>query len=99
MDALAEQLELLVARRPVDDDLAVEDVAPRREAELGEVAREVAPVARLELHGVAVDENDGAEAVPLGLVRPAVTGRQARARARELGKDGGLEGKGHGLGP
>ncbi len=35
MDALAEQVELLAALRSPDDDLAVEDVAAGREAQLG----------------------------------------------------------------
>ena len=99
MDALAEQVELLAARLAVDDDLAVEDVAARGERQLGEVAGEVAAVARLEPDLVAVDERDGAEAVPLRLVGPAVPLRQARARARELRQQGGREREGHAPAP
>src|SRR4051794_7088311 len=95
MDPLAEQPELLTAGLAMDDDLAVEDVPAGREAQLGEVAGQVAAVARLELDLVAVDEGDRPEAVPLGLVRPAVARRECRARAGELGEDRTLEGKGH----
>src|SRR3954452_11607150 len=95
MDPLAEQPELLTAGLAMDDDLAVEDVPAGREAQLGEVAGQVAAVARLELDLVAVDEGDRPEAVPLGLVGPAVARRKRRAGAGELGEDRTLEGKGH----
>ena len=48
VDALAEQVELLTAALAEDDDLAVEHVAPGGEAQLGEVARQVLAVARLQ---------------------------------------------------
>jgi len=68
VDALAQQVELLAAALVEDDDLAVQDVAPGRERQLGEVARQRLAVARLDLRRVAVDEDDRAEAVPLGLI-------------------------------
>ena len=49
VDALAERVEVLPAVRVEQHDLAVEHVAARREAELGEVARERPPVARLQV--------------------------------------------------
>ena len=73
MDALAERVE------GARDDLAVEDVAPGRELQLGEVAAQRLAVARLQVGLVAVDEGDGAEAVVLGLVGPALALGEAGA--------------------
>src|SRR3954451_23210690 len=98
MDALAEEVELLVALA-VDDDLPVEHVAPGGEAQLGEVAGQVAPVARLEGDAVTVDEGDAAKAVPLRLEGPVVGAGQCAARARELREDRRLERKRHGFAP
>ena len=75
-----------------EHDLAVEDVAARGEGELGEVARERLAVARLEVDVVAVDEGDRAEAVPLGLVDPAVARRQALAVLASCGRAGARAG-------
>src|SRR6185312_9883937 len=72
MDALAQGFEVLDAAFPEHDDLAVEDVAPGREVELGEVAAQVAAVARMQGVKLAVHERERAEAVPLGLVGPAL---------------------------
>ena len=79
VDALAERVE------GGGDDLAVEDIAPGREDQLGEVAAQRLAVARLQVGLVAVDEGDRAEAVVLGLVGPAVAFGQSGSRARELG--------------
>lgn len=89
MDAIAQRAE----RR--GHELAVDDVAPRREGHLGEVARQRLGVARLQVDLVAVDERDRAKAVPLGLVCPALVVRQLRARARKLGRDGRLQRERH----
>ena len=78
MQAVLERVEVLVAVVRVDHDLAVEDVAAGREAQLGEVARQRLTAARLDHALVAVDERDGAEAVVLGLVDPVLAGRQLR---------------------
>ena len=80
-----------------DDDLAVEHVAAGREAQLGEVARQRAPVARLQLDVVAVHERDAAEAVPLGLVDPAFAGRQLLGRPGELREERWCERQRHAL--
>jgi ketopantoate reductase len=76
VDTLAEGVEVLDAALPEHDDLAVEDVAAGREVELGEVAGKVARVARVQGLQLPVDERERAEAVPLGLVGPAVALRQ-----------------------
>ena len=78
-----------------EDDLAVEHVAALGERELGEVARQRAAVARLQVDLAAVDEGDRAEAVPLRLVDPAVAGRQRARRLGELREDGWGEGQRH----
>jgi hypothetical protein len=93
VDALAERVE------GGGDDLAVEHVAAGRELQLGEVAAQRLAVARLQVGLVAVDERDGAKAVVLGLVGPAVTLRQAGSRARELGRQRRFERKGHETAP
>ena len=80
-----------------DHDLAVEHVAPGRERELGEVALQRLAGARLDRHGVPVDEDDRAEPVELALVRPALARGQLARRARELRGEGGLEREGHPL--
>jgi hypothetical protein len=95
VDALAERVEELHAVLAEDDDLAVEHVAPGREAQLGEVPRQRLAVARLQVGLVAVDERHAAEAVPLRLVRPALALGQLRARARELGQERRCDGEGH----
>ena len=89
MDALAERVEVLPALLVEQHDLAVEHVAAGRERELGEVAAQRLAVARLQVDVVAVDERDRAEAVPLGLVAPAVAGRQ---RLRRCGRAGAARG-------
>jgi hypothetical protein len=76
-------------------DLAVEDVAPRREDELREVAAQRLAVARLQVRLVAVDEGDGAKAVVLGLVGPAVALGEGGARPGELGHQRRLQRQGH----
>ena len=84
--------------RPVrveEHDLPVEHVAARREAQLGEVARQRPPVARLQVDVVAVHEGDRAEAVPLRLVHPAAAGRQRLGGLGELGEERRREGKRH----
>ena len=92
VDALAEGVE------GGRDDLAVEHVAAgrQRRRHLGEVAGQPLAVARLQLDLVAVHEGDGAEAVELGLVGPAVARGQRVTRARELREDGGPERERHG---
>ena len=97
VDAQQERLEVerAVTR---DDDLAVEHAAlrerrPQRRGQLREVAVERLEVARLRVDLVAVAEDEGAEAVPLGLEQPAVVARQRigrpwRASARSGGRRG-----------
>ena len=92
VDALAERVEVLAALVVEEHDLAVEHVAARREAQLGEVARQRLAVARLQVDVAAVDEGDGAEAVPLGLVHPAVSGRERLAVLASWGRTGGDRG-------
>ena len=88
-----------------DDDLAVEDAAlgqggPQRVGQLREVAVERLEVARLGEDLVAVAEHEGAEAVPLGLVQPAVAVGQARRTAlASIGSSGGWNGRSEGHGP
>jgi len=81
VDALPQEVELGPASRVEKNDLTVDDVASGREAQLGEVARQRLATARLQVGVVTVDEGQAAEAIPLGLVRPAavVLLRQARA--------------------
>jgi hypothetical protein len=97
MDPLAERVEVLPALRVEQDDLAVEDVAPRRERQLGEVARERPAVARLQVDLAVVHERQRAKPVPLGLVDPARAGRERARRLGELGQDRGCEGQRHGV--
>ncbi len=85
MDSLADQVELLVSGGPAHEQLAVEDVASGREADLGEVARERLAVARLKLDVVTLDEGDRAEPVPLGLIGPARTAPAARYASAPAG--------------
>ena len=91
MDAVLKPVEDLLAVGVEDDELAVEDVAAVGELELREVAAQRLAAARLDVDVVAVDEDDCAEAVPLGLVRPLVALGQCLARERELRLDRGLE--------
>ena len=96
MDALAERVEVLAAVLVEEHDLAVEHVAALREGQLGEVAAQRLPAARLQIDVRAVDEGDGAESVPFGLVHPAGARRQLLCRAGELGEQRWLEGQRHG---
>jgi len=103
LDARRRRVDALLQRAEVfrfvaiaaDHDLAVEHVAARGKRELGEVARQRLAGARLHVHVLAVDEHDRAEAVVLGLVRPAVAVGQLLARSRELGLERGLERQRH----
>ena len=85
VDPLLERVEVLAAVGAVDHDLAVEHVAARWEAQLGEVARERLAAARLDHALVAVDEHDRAEAVVLRLVRPLLAVRQRRRASGRAG--------------
>ena len=96
VDALAERVEVLAALGVEEDDLAVEDVAPGGKEELREVAAQRLAAARLDVDVRAVDEGDGAETVPFGLVRPTLAGRQVLGRPGELGEQWWLEGQRHG---
>ena len=87
MQAQLQRAERLAGALAVDHDLAVEHVAAGRKGELGEVARQVVAGARLQRHGLAVDERDRAEAVVLLLVGPLRTDRQLLRATRELGLD------------
>src|SRR4029079_6273066 len=69
---LLQRLEILPAAVGADHELAVEDVAALREAQLGEVAPERLAIARLDEEVAPVDEHDRAEPVQLRLVEPAV---------------------------
>ena len=95
MDPALQSLEVLSAPRRADDDLPVEHEPAGREAQLGEVPAKRLAVSRLHVDVVAVDEDDGPEAVELGLVQPALTLGQLGRRARELREQGRLERKGH----
>src|SRR5919109_4864009 len=95
MDPLAERVEVLAAVLVEEHDLAVEDVAPGGELELREVAPERAPVAGLEIDLRAVDEGDGAEAVPLGFKAPSVAGGEGFGGTGELGEHRGHERERH----
>ena len=96
MDALAERVEVLPAVGVEEHDLAVEHVAALREGQLGEVAAQRLAAARLQVDVRAVDEGEGAESVPFGLVHPAVAGRQLLGRTGELGEQWWREGQRHG---
>ncbi len=95
VDPVLERIEDLGPVLPEDHELAVGDVPPGREAELGEVAGERLAVSRLDEHVVPVDEHHGAEPVVLRLVRPLLALGQRLPRQRELGLDGRLQGQGH----
>jgi hypothetical protein len=99
VDALAERVEVLAALGVEEDDLAVEHVAPGGELQLGEVAAQRLAVARLEVDVLTVDEGDRPEAVPLGLVDPAVALGEGLGGAGELGEDRRGERKGHAADP
>ena len=80
VDALLEGVEVEPggpARPARVDDAALGRAAPAR-WQLGEVARQGPLVAAAQLHLVAVAEHDAAEAVPLGLVEPAVASGRRR---------------------
>ena len=95
VDPLAERVEVLAALVVEQHDLAVEHVAALGELQLGEVARHRLAAARLEVDLAAVDEGERPEAVPLGLVDPAVAERERLGGAGELREDGRLERQGH----
>ena len=69
-----------------EHDLAVEDVAAVGEGQLREVAAQRLAAARLQIDVRAVDEGDGAESVPFGLVHPA---RRPSAASWPDGRAGG----------
>jgi len=96
VDPLAERVEVLPALLIEEHDLAVQDIAALREGELGEVPAQRFPAARLQIDVRAIDEDDGAESVPFGLIRPARTGWQSLRRTRELGEQWWLVGQRHG---
>src|SRR5205823_951075 len=86
MDALQKGVEV---EPPVAgyDDLPVEDDAPERQSaqrgnELGKVARERLCALRLEHDALALTKGETAEAIPLGLERPLLAGRQRVHRER-----------------
>ena len=93
VDALAKRVEVLPALLVEQHDLAVEHVAALGERELGEVARHRLAAARLQEDLAAVDERERAEAVPLGLVDPAVAERERLAGRASCGRTGGLSGR------
>ena len=100
MDADEQRVEVEAALGTGDDDLAVERRTARRAAqgqerrvELGEVAVQRLEVARLEVDRRPVAEDEGAEAVPLRLVRPAVAGRDLGVGLASIGSSGGSNGK------
>ena len=95
VQALLERVEVLHALGVADDDLPVEHVPARHELELGEVAAQRAPRARLQGDVVPVHEGERAEAVVLGLVAPPLTLRKRRARLGELGGERRSQGKRH----
>ena len=94
MDAALQGVEFDVALGVADDQLAVEHVTPQREAQLGEVAGEVFPSARLDVGLAAVDEDDRAEAVELLLVGPLLAfGGSALRVSASCGLIGGTSGR------
>jgi len=97
MDALGEEVELLDAVNH-DDELSIDHHPLARQGpqlldDLREVAVHPPSAAALEVDVVAVAEDDGAKAVPLRLVAPALSLGQLLRRARELGRDRGCEGE------
>jgi hypothetical protein len=79
-----------------DHDLAVEyrvgrQRAAQRRFELGEVTRERFEIAALDVELVACAEHQGAEAVPLGLVRELALRGQRLEVPRQHGLDGWAE--------
>ena len=87
MDAALQGVELDVAVRVADHQLAVEHVAPWRELELREVAAEGLAAAGLDVGVGPVGEDDRAEAVELLLVCPLLAHREGFARQRKLWLD------------
>jgi hypothetical protein len=99
MHALAQEVEVLTAVGGEDDDLAVQHVAPRGEGQVGEVPGQRLAVARLDVHRLAVHEDDRAEAVPLGLIRPAAgLDGQGLGRFRQLRQGRNAQGQSHASG-
>ena len=98
VDALGEGVEV-EAVRACDDDFAVEDAAwgelgEEGGAEFGEVAVEGLAVARLEEEVVAIAEDEGAEAVPLGFEEPVAFRGKGVDALGEHGEDRGWEREG-----
>lgn len=96
MDAKLEGVEIEAAGGG-DDDFSVEDalvgeLGGEDGEELGEVTVEGLAFAALKEEVLAVFEEDGAEAVPLGLEEPVIAGGQGFDAFGEHGLDGGLEG-------
>src|SRR5262249_47771153 len=67
VNALAERVEVLATVGAAYDDLAVEHITTRGQAELGKVATKRFTVARLQEDVVSVNEREAAEAVELDL--------------------------------
>src|SRR5205085_12072952 len=97
MDSLTQRIEVLAPVGAAHDDLTVEHVAARREAQLGEVAAERFAPARLQEQLLAIDECQAAKPVELDLVHVAVALGQLLARQRQLGLDGRRQRQAHRL--
>src|SRR4029077_12944217 len=93
IDAALQGVELERPLVVADHQLAVDDVAARGEAQLGEVARERFAPARLDVGLLAVDEDDRAEAVELLLVGPVLSFGERFAVERALRLDRRCESK------
>ena len=87
MDPFLHRVEFEVAVGVADHQLAVEHPAPRREAQLGEVAVEGFAAARLDVDLVAVDKDDRPEPIQLRLISPLLALRQLFAGKRKLRLD------------
>ena len=99
MDALLQRLEVEPALAG-QDDLAVDHRALRqRGAELGDHLGEVAvqglAVAAVDAQRVTVAEDDGAEAVPLGFVGPALAAGDVELQLGQHGADRRGDGQRH----
>src|SRR6202789_510649 len=98
MDPFLQRVEFEVAIGVADDQLAIQDPAPRREAQLREVAGQFLAAAGLDIGVLAVDEDDRPKAVELRLVGPLLAQRQLFAGQRQLRLDRRREWEGHAAG-
>jgi hypothetical protein len=101
MDAELERVEIEMAAVG-DDEFTVEDavggeLGAEGVEELGEIAVEGFLVAALDEDFVAVFEDEGSEAIPLGLEDPVTGGGDFGDALGEHGQDGRIDGQVHGV--